>query len=699
MLRIAAYLFLGLFILLLAAAAIVVFDPFRPAHIRAMTSIRAQFYAPDDLPKDQAKAALDKCLKVADDYPHTLGGVTCLFIAATRLADADEQGVAKQRFAKAIEEEKLDLIADTFVRHVGKTERLKDLAPNLLQRIEKEPDHPRAGQLAAWTCSITFPAENEKPSPLFTTAADLIKDHYAASPDISIFSDALNRAIWISDQWPRQFESHLDAILEKNQDRYVLCSASLAKAQIVANYGEERQDEAEKLFDAFCKKFDGKTEYPYQSIEEGLVHDAQIQLKELRYRALGKPAPLLAGKDLSGKALSLADFKGKTTLLVFWGTWCRPCMKLVPHERELAERFASRKFSILSVNCNDEIDDAKAAAEKHGMTWPILQNELDSGATITQEWKVLGFPTLYLIDHHGIIRRRWVGPPSLDLLDDSIELFVAAADENRPVDQMKEVTDKFAVMIKDAGAATKTETTSGANLDLVAQIATDKRFQTFAEPTGEGKYVIYTPTQRDASSIERLPAILFLHGNGAQGTDGRQQLYQGLAPAILERTRSGKEDFPFIAIFPQAHEGEDWQAKGSGGQRALRILDEAIKNHPIDEQRILLAGFSMGGEGAWSLGAAHANRWAAIIPISHGWKHGAKNAEKLKPLPTWAFHSDADELISATQTRELIAAIQQTGAKPLYTEYSGLTHAQTPKQAFLEEELIAWMLEQRRASQ
>ena len=50
--------------------------------------------------------------------------------------------------------------------------------------------------------------------------------------------------------------------------------------------------------------------------------------------AVGKPAPEIEGVDVDGKPLKLSDYKGKVVVLVFWGSWCGPCMAQVPHERE-----------------------------------------------------------------------------------------------------------------------------------------------------------------------------------------------------------------------------------------------------------------------------------------------------------------------------------------------------------------------------
>ena len=67
--------------------------------------------------------------------------------------------------------------------------------------------------------------------------------------------------------------------------------------------------------------------------------------------AVGKPAPEIDGPGLDGHPLKLSDYRGKVVVLVFWGSWCGPCMLQVPHERELAERHKDEPFALLGVDC------------------------------------------------------------------------------------------------------------------------------------------------------------------------------------------------------------------------------------------------------------------------------------------------------------------------------------------------------------
>jgi predicted peptidase len=205
------------------------------------------------------------------------------------------------------------------------------------------------------------------------------------------------------------------------------------------------------------------------------------------------------------------------------------------------------------------------------------------------------------------------------------------------------------------------------------------------DPDGkESKYVVFVPW--DYKGDKPYPVILFLHGSGETGTDGEKQAKVGLGPAIKKQEKT----FPFIAVFPQSQQ-RTWRADSEDGQRALRLLDEVMKQYQTDPKRVYLTGLSMGGSGTWSMALKYPERWAAIVPIC-GW--GDPNqADKIKNIPCWCFHGDADKAVAVDKSRHMIKALQAEGAKPTYTEYPGVGHNSWDK-AYSTPELYDWLLKQ-----
>jgi thiol-disulfide isomerase/thioredoxin len=70
--------------------------------------------------------------------------------------------------------------------------------------------------------------------------------------------------------------------------------------------------------------------------------------------AAGKPEPDLSLKDLDGKPVSLADYKGKVVFLNFWATWCDPCRVEIPWLIDMQSKYASRGFTVVGVAMDEE---------------------------------------------------------------------------------------------------------------------------------------------------------------------------------------------------------------------------------------------------------------------------------------------------------------------------------------------------------
>jgi predicted peptidase len=214
--------------------------------------------------------------------------------------------------------------------------------------------------------------------------------------------------------------------------------------------------------------------------------------------------------------------------------------------------------------------------------------------------------------------------------------------------------------------------------------------KTYKDPSGtEYKYVLFVP--HDYKKGTPTPTILFLHGAGETKSTkggGKMPVEVGIGPAIKKREKT----FPFIVVIPRA-EGFGWGADTKNAERALAMLDEVMKEYKVDPKRQYLTGLSMGGMGTWSIAMAHPDRFAAIAPICG--RGDTKSASKIKDLPCWCFHGDADTAVKVEGSRDMIDAIKKAGGNPKYTEYPGVGHNSWDK-AYGTDELYTWLLEHRK---
>lgn len=119
---------------------------------------------------------------------------------------------------------------------------------------------------------------------------------------------------------------------------------------------------------------------------------------------VGKLAPSFTLKDLKGKQVSLSDFKGKVVLLDFWGTWCGPCRRVIPHLDALYKKYKDQGLVVIGINHERDHDKVKAYANEH-ISYVVL---LDADREF-EEYGIRGIPAAFYIDREGKIRYSEVG--------------------------------------------------------------------------------------------------------------------------------------------------------------------------------------------------------------------------------------------------------------------------------------------------
>jgi thiol-disulfide isomerase/thioredoxin len=227
----------------------------------------------------------------------------------------------------------------------------------------------------------------------------LAKQAFALADEHPGDTAALDAVVWVIDNLPA-------GVFPGNLERANQAFDLLAKwwITVVAEFGDVRMP------------------HPYN--QTALGDQAQGELFRLRNLSIGKPAPEIEGEDMDGRKLRLSDYRGKVVALVFWATWCGPCMGMVPHERELAKRLEGKPFVLLGVNADDDRAAAKSVMHREQMTWRSWWNGGKTGS-IVQKWSVLKWPTVYILDTKGVIRYENV---RFETMDQAIDQLVTEAE-------------------------------------------------------------------------------------------------------------------------------------------------------------------------------------------------------------------------------------------------------------------------------
>ena len=115
----------------------------------------------------------------------------------------------------------------------------------------------------------------------------------------------------------------------------------------------------------------------------------------------GGPTAALSLKDLGGRNVSLADYRGKVVLVNFWATWCAPCIAEMPSMQSLRDKLGTTKFDVLAVNYQEGTPRINDFLKKRPLTLTIVR---DADGAARTAWGVKVFPTSFVVDTEGRIR-------------------------------------------------------------------------------------------------------------------------------------------------------------------------------------------------------------------------------------------------------------------------------------------------------
>lgn len=104
---------------------------------------------------------------------------------------------------------------------------------------------------------------------------------------------------------------------------------------------------------------------------------------------------------------------------------------MFPHERSLVESLKDKPFALIGVNSDKEKETYFSQVKENGISWRSFWcGEKGTQGPIPTKWNVKSWPTLYVIDHKGVIRHKWVGSPKGTILDESIEALLAEMEKD-----------------------------------------------------------------------------------------------------------------------------------------------------------------------------------------------------------------------------------------------------------------------------
>ena len=172
----------------------------------------------------------------------------------------------------------------------------------------------------------------------------------------------------------------------------------------------------------------------FAALEKSIKEKKELAAKKRVEEAKAEVAQLLtenkafpfsfALSDLDDKKMSLDDLKGKVVIVDFWGTWCPPCRKEIPHFVDLHKEYKGKGLEIVGLNYNEEgtPDEVKKTIktflDKNNVPYRCFVGD-EKTQMLVPDFE--GYPTTLFIDRAGKVRLKVVGYQEKEVLEEIVK--------------------------------------------------------------------------------------------------------------------------------------------------------------------------------------------------------------------------------------------------------------------------------------
>ena len=145
-----------------------------------------------------------------------------------------------------------------------------------------------------------------------------------------------------------------------------------------------------------------KTEIKIKKAVEKVAENPKTNTPKIGLE-IGDIAPDFSLPDTKGTPVTLAQFRGKTTLIDFWAAWCGPCRRENPNVVVVYQKYKDKGFQVLGVSLDNDRQKWLEAITKDNLTWAQVSDLKNFDSAIVPIYQVEGIPTNFLLDKNGVI--------------------------------------------------------------------------------------------------------------------------------------------------------------------------------------------------------------------------------------------------------------------------------------------------------
>lgn len=182
-------------------------------------------------------------------------------------------------------------------------------------------------------------------------------------------------------------------------------------------------------------------------------------------------------------------------------------------------------------------------------------------------------------------------------------------------------------------------------------------------------------------SEKAWPLLLWLHGAGAH--DDPEEIFEYGPPEMYLKGR----EFPFIILVPQLWADLHWDP-----DTVHMLLQDTIKTHRVDTNRVWIMGYSRGGFGTWETACSYPETFSAVVAIS---ARAMVAIERVRHAGIWIFAGALDTGVPVEESRNMYQELKSVNADVRMNIFEGVGHGACAP-AMKMDELWDWLVKQKK---
>jgi peroxiredoxin len=191
----------------------------------------------------------------------------------------------------------------------------------------------------------------------------------------------------------------------------------MMKANLYVGVLDITEEDPEKAAEALQQIKHDMPQTPTGQRVDSILNDwkGAIETERIRHKlVLGAKFPDFKEKDLDGKPLSIASYKGKVVLVDFWATWCVVCVADLPNVLQTYEKYHSNGFEIIGVSLDQDRSVLERFIKEKKMSWRQYFDGKQYDNKLVLKYGINYAYANYLLDGDGKIIGKDLHGPALE---------------------------------------------------------------------------------------------------------------------------------------------------------------------------------------------------------------------------------------------------------------------------------------------